>query len=141
MNWKEQVDKAVKSLREVAESDTVKGLTAKARETAANLSQRVRAGALSAAETYVEANADPAVLRVHFLNADLSILSPSDGIGITHPSTGTLAVMDGSGNGLIINAAQDPAYVAETVGTVSRLNANTYDIGAEDGLNVVVLKA
>ena len=141
MSWKEQLDKAVKSLREVAESDTVKGIAAKARETATNLAQRARAGALSAAEAYVEANADPAVLRVHFLNADLSILSPSDGVAITHPSAGTLAVMDGAGNGLIINSAAEPAYVAETVGTVSRLNANTYDLGAEDGINVVVLKA
>ena len=141
MSWKEQLDKAVKSLREVAESDTVKGIAAKARETATNLAQRARAGVLSAAEAYVEANADPAVLRVHFLNADLSILSPSDGVAITHPSAGTLAVMDGAGNGLIINAAPDPAYVAETIGTVGRLNANTYDLGAEDGINVVVLKA
>jgi hypothetical protein len=141
MNWKEQLDKAVKSLRDVAESDTVKGLTTKAQETATSLAQRVRAGALSAAEAYVEANADPAVLRVHFLNADLSVLSPSDGISITHPSAGTLAVMDDAGNGLIINATPEPAYVAETVGTVTRLNANTYDLGAEDGINVVVLKA
>ncbi|MFZ0255391.1 MAG: hypothetical protein WAN46_07050 [Gammaproteobacteria bacterium] len=141
MNWKEQLDKAVKSLRDVAESDTVKGITTKAKETATHLAQRARTGALSAAEAYVEANADPAVFRVHFLNADLSILSPSDGVTITHPSAGTLAVMDDAGNGLIINATPDPAYVAETVGTVTRLNANTYDIGAEDGINVVVLKA
>lgn len=141
MNWKEQLDKAVKSLRDVAESDAVKGIIATAKETAASLAQRARAGALSAAEAYVEANADPAVLRVHFLNADLNILSPSDGVAITHPSAGTLAVTDGAGNGLIINATPEPAYVAETIGNVSRLNANTYDLGAEDGINVVVLKA
>ncbi|MGC1952214.1 MAG: hypothetical protein WA970_06525 [Gammaproteobacteria bacterium] len=141
MNWKEQLDKAVNSLRDVAEGDTIKGLIVKAKETAANLTQRARTGALSAAEAYVEANADPAVLRIHFLNADLSILSPSDGVTITHPSAGTLAVTDDAGNGLVINATPEPAYVAETVGTVTRLNANTYDLGAEDGLNVVVLKA
>ena len=141
MNWKEQLDKAVNSLRDVAEGDPIKGLIAKAKETAANLAQRARTGALSAAEAYVEANADPAVLHLHFLNADLSILSPSDGVTITHPSAGTLTVTDAAGNGLVINATPEPAYVAETVGTVTRLNANTYDLGAEDGLNVVVLKA
>ena len=141
MNWKEQLDKAVQSLRGVADSDAVKGIAAKAKETAASLAQRARAGALGAAEAYVEANADPAVLRVHFLNADLSILSPSGGVAITHPSAGTLAVTDGAGNGLVINATPEPAYVAETIGSVSRLNANTYDLGAEDGINVVVLKA
>lgn len=140
MNWREQLDRAVKSLRDVAESDTVKALTAKAQQTTSQFAQRVRAGALSAAEAYVEANADPAVLRVHFLNADLSILSPSDGVTITHPSAGTLSVTDGLGNGLIINATPEPAHVAETIGTVNRLNANTYDLGAEDGVNVIVLK-
>jgi hypothetical protein len=30
--------------------------------------------------------------------------------------------------------------VAETVGSVKQLNANTYDLGAEDGINVVVFK-
>lgn len=141
MNWKEQLDKAVNALRDVAESDTVKSVTAKAKQTAVKLAQKAREGALNAAEAFIEANADPAVLRVHFLNADLSILSPSDGVDITRPNASTLVVSDGTGNGLVINAMTDPAYVAETIGTVNRLNANTYDLGAEDGVNVVVLKA
>jgi hypothetical protein len=49
-------------------------------------------------------------------------------------------VADGQGNGLVVNAAADPAFVVETIGTVARLGANTFDLGAEDGVNVVVLK-
>ncbi|MGF1613640.1 MAG: hypothetical protein ACFCVA_06920 [Gammaproteobacteria bacterium] len=141
MNWKEQLDKAVGALKGMAESDGVKGITDKAKQSAISLAQKTRAGALSAAQAFVEANADPAVLRVRYLNADLSILSPSDGVEITRPNAGTLVVVDASGNGLVINATPEPAYVADTIGTVSRLNANTYDLGPEDGVNVVVLKS
>lgn len=53
----------------------------------------------------------------------------------------TLVISDGSGNGLVINAAADKAYVAETIGAVNRVNANTYDLGTEDGIDVVVIKS
>jgi hypothetical protein len=49
-------------------------------------------------------------------------------------------VSDGQGNGLVINAAAEPAFVAETIGTVSQLSGNTYDLGPEDGINLVVTK-
>jgi hypothetical protein len=50
-------------------------------------------------------------------------------------------VNDGAGNGLVINASAEKAAVAETVGTVKQLSPNTYDVGTEDGVNVVVMKA
>jgi len=77
---------------------------------------------------------------VRFLNADLTILSPAAGISVTRPDAATLVVDDGSGNGLVINAGADPAFVAETIGTVAKLSHNTFDLGQEDGVNVVVLK-
>ena len=140
MNWKDQLNKALGALRDVAESEKAKDITAKAKETATNLAQRVKEGALGAAEAFVEANSDPSTMRFHFLNADLSIVSPADGIEITRPNAGTIVVDDGAGNGLVINAAAEKPYVAETIGTVKRLNDTTYDLGAEDAINVVVLK-
>lgn len=140
MSWKEQLNKALSALKDVAESEKAKDITAKAKETATNLAQKVREGALGAAEAFVEANTDPSTMRLHFLNADLSIVSPADGVEITRPNAGTLVIDDGAGNGLVINAAADKAYVAETIGTVKRLNDTTYDLGAEDAINVVVLK-
>lgn len=101
---------------------------------------KARKGAVSAADTFVEANRDPSSLEVHFLNARLAVLSPSEAISLTKPDPATLVVADGQGNGLVINAAADPAFVAETIGTVARLSGNTFDIGAEDGVNVVVTK-
>ena len=140
MTWKNQLNKAISALRDVAESEQAKDIAAKAKETATNLAQRAKEGALGAAETFVEANSDPSAMRFHFLNADLSIVSPADGIEITRPNAGTIIVDDGAGNGLVINAAAEKAYVAETIGTVKRLNDTTYDLGAEDAINVVVLK-
>ena len=140
MTWKDQLNRALSALREVAESEKAKEIAAKAKGTATNLAQRVKEGALGAAEAFVEANSDPSAIRLHFLNADLSIVSPADGIEITRPNAGTIVVNDGAGNGLVINAAADKAYVAETIGTVNRLNDTTYDLGAEDAINVVVLK-
>jgi hypothetical protein len=139
MSWKDKLDEAVKAIQSVAESDAVKTITSKARETAAALVQKAKSGALSAAEAFVEANSDHSALKVRYLNADLSVVSPSDGLEIKR-TAGTLVIADGVGNGLVINASADKAYVAETVGTVTRLGANTYDLGAEDGINVVVLK-
>jgi hypothetical protein len=140
MSWKDKLDEAVKAIQGIAESDAVKTITSKARETAAALVQQAKSGALSAAEAFVEANSDHSALKVRYLNADLSIVSPSEGLEMKRPTAGTLVITDGAGNGLVINASAAKAYVAETVGTVTRLGANTYDLGAEDGINVVVLK-
>jgi hypothetical protein len=140
MSWKEQLDRAVAAVREAAESEKAQEIAAKAKETTAALVLKARKGAVSAADTFVEANRDPSSLEVHFLNARLAVLSPSEAISLTKPDPATLVVADGQGNGLVINAAADPAFVAETIGTVARLSGNTFDIGAEDGVNVVVTK-
>lgn len=140
MSWKEQVNKAVNALRDVAESEPVKGVVARAQETATKLVGKAKEGALDAAQAFIQANTDPSALKVQHLNADVSIVSPADKLEITRPSGGTLVIADGLVNGLVINAAADKAYVTETIGTVNRVNANTYDLGAEDGINVVVVK-
>ena len=140
MNWKDQVNKAIESLKDVAESDTVRNIVNKAKETATTLTQKAKEGAMDAAQAFIEANSDPSALKLRYLNADVSIVSPSDGVEITRPTGGTLVISDGAGDGVVINAAAGQAYVTETIGTVNRLNANTYDIGTEDGINVVVLK-
>ncbi|EGV18099.1 hypothetical protein [Thiocapsa marina] len=140
MNWKEQLDKAVAAVKEAATSENAREIAGKARAAAVSLVEKVKTGAVDAAGTFVEANRDPSALSVRFLNADLTVLSPAEGISITRPDAATLVVDDGSGNGLVINAAADPAYVAETIGTVSRLSGNTFDLGQEDGINVVVTK-
>jgi hypothetical protein len=138
MSWKEQLDKAVASIKEAASSDTARDLAAKAKATATVLASRVKEGAVSTADALVEANRDPSVLSVRFLNASLTVMSPSEGISVTRPNAATLVVEDGQGNGLVINAAADPAYVAETIGTVTRLSGDTFDLGPEDGVNVVI---
>ena len=140
MNWKEHLDKAVSAVKEAATSEKAQELAAKAKATAAVVVDKVKSGAVDAADALVEATRDTAAMRVQFLNADLSILSPGEGISITRPDAGTLVVADGQGNGLVINAAADPAYVSEMIGSVSRLNGNTFDLGTEDGVNVVVTK-
>jgi hypothetical protein len=140
MNWKDKLDEAVKAMQNVAESDTVKHLATAARDTARKLAQKVREGAVNAAEAFIEANSDPSTLTIRYLNADCNIVSPSDNLEIQRPQGGTLVISDGAGNGLVVNASADKAYVVETVGTVTRLGANTYDLGTEDGVNVVVLK-
>jgi hypothetical protein len=104
------------------------------------LAQKAKEGTVSAAETFLEANRDPSSMTVRFLNADFAVLSPSEGISITRPDAATLVIADGQENGLVINAAADPAFVVDTIGTVARLSDNTYDLGAEDGMNVVVTK-
>ncbi|MGH8606759.1 MAG: hypothetical protein ACREX9_04890, partial [Gammaproteobacteria bacterium] len=140
MNLKEQFDKAIATLKDIAESDTIKDLTSKAKVTASNLAKRAKEGALGAAEAFIEANSDPSAVKVRYLNADFSIVSPSDGLEITRPQGGTVAISDGAGNAVVINASAERAQVIETVGTVKKLNDNTYDLGAEDGINVVVFK-
>lgn len=140
MSFKEQIDKAVAAIKEAASSDKAQDVAARAKTTAIGLMDKVKSGALDAADAFVEANRDPSALSVRFMNLDLTILSPAAGISITRPDATTLVVDDGAGNGLVINAATDPAYVAETIGTVTRLNGTTFDLGAEDGVNLVVTK-
>jgi hypothetical protein len=140
MSWKEQLDKAIASIKEVADSEQARNMAAKAKATATALSSKIKEGAVGAADALVEANRDPSVLTVRFLNAELTVLSPSEGISITRPDAATLVVADGQGNGLVVNAATDPAYVVDTIGNVARLSGNTFDIGLEDGINVVVTK-
>ena len=140
MNWKDRLNQAANALRDAAESDTAKNLAAKARQTAATLTEKAKAGVLDQAQAFVEANTDPTAVKVSFLNARLSVVSPSNGLEIARPNDSTIIISDGENNGLVINAAADNAYVAETIGKVTRLNESTYDLGAEDGVNVVVLK-
>jgi hypothetical protein len=140
MSWKEQLDKAIASIKEVADSEQARNMAAKAKATATALSSKIKEGAVGAADALVEANRDPSVLTVRFLNAELTVLSPSEGISITRPDAATLVVADGQGNGLVVNAATDPAYVVDTIGNVARLSGNTFDLGLEDGINVVVTK-
>ncbi len=130
MNWKDQLNQAISTLRGVAESDTVKDITTKARKVASELARKVKGGALNAAEAFVEANSDPSVLKIRYLNADFSILSPSDGIEVTRPNPGSMVVSDGTGNGLVINASLDKPGVAEQWVRSKQLSGNTYAGGA-----------
>ena len=138
MSWKEQLDKAVASIKEAAGSEQARDMAAKAKATATVLARKVKEGAVDAADALVEANRDPSALTVRFLNANLTVLSPSEEIAVTRPDAATLVIADSQGNGLVVNAAADPAYVAEMIGNVTRLSGNTFDLGAEDGINVVV---
>ena len=140
MSWQEQLDKALAPIRQAAESDKASDIAAQAKASATALLQKVRGGAVGAAEVFLEANRDPSSLEVHFLNAHLTVLSPSEGISVSRPDAASLVVADGQGNGLVINAAADPAFVAEQIGSVAQLSGNTFDLGPEDGINVVVTK-
>lgn len=139
MSWKEQLDKAIDSIKGAADSERARDIAAKAKSTATTLVERVKTGAVGAAASFVEANRDPSSLEVHFLNAHLTVLSPSEGISVSRPDAATLVVRDEE-NGLVINAAADPAFVVEQIGTVTQVSGNTFDLGAEDGVNVVVTK-
>ena len=138
MSWKEQLDKAITSIKEAAGSEQARDMAAKAKATATVLARKVKQGAVGAADALVEANRDPSALTVRFLKANLTVLSPSEGVSVTRPDAATLVIADGQGNGLVINAAADPAYVVEMIGNVGRLSGNTFDLGPEDGINVVV---
>jgi hypothetical protein len=140
MGWQEQLDRAIAAVKEAADSETARELATKARATASELARKVKDGAVDAADALVEANREPSSLTLRFLNADLTVLSPSEGISVTRPDAASLVVADGQGNGLVINAAADPAFVAETIGSVAQLSGNTFDLGQEDGVNVVVTK-
>jgi hypothetical protein len=87
MNWKEQLDKAIAAIREAAESEKAREIAAKAKEAATTLAREAKEGAVSAADAFVEANRDPSSLEVRFLNANLIVLSPSEGIS---PSPGPM---------------------------------------------------
>lgn len=140
MNWKEQLDKAIASVKDAADSERAREIASKAKSTASSLVEKTRTGAVGAAASFLEANRDPSSLEVHFLNAHLTILAPSEGISVTRPDAATLVIADDRENGLVINAAADPAFVAEQIGTVNQVSGNTFDLGAEDGENVVVTK-
>jgi hypothetical protein len=140
MGWQEQLDKAISLVKEAADSERARDMSAKAKATATTLARKVKSGAIDAADALVEANREPSSLSVRFLNADLTVLSPSEGVSISKPDAASLVVADGQGNGLVINAAADPAFVAEKIGAVATLNGNTFDLGEEDGINVVVTK-
>jgi hypothetical protein len=140
VSWKEQLDKAIAAVRDAADSDKARDIAAKAKATAMGLVKKVQGGAVSAADTFVEANRDESSIEVRFLHARLTVLSPHDGISVTRPESASLVVSDGLGNGLVINAAAKPAFVVETIGTVSQLSGNTYDLGPEDGINLIVTK-
>ena len=118
MGWNEQVSKAIAAIKEAADSEKARDLSAKAKETATVLIAKVKAGAVDAAEAFLQANRDSSSLRVSYLHADLTILSPSDGVSVTRPDAGFLVVADGQDNGLVINAGTDPAYVTEDQKTV-----------------------
>ena len=130
MDWKEQLNRATAAIKGVAESEQVKSLTAKAKQ-----------GAHAAADAVVDATSNPTTMRVNYMGAEVSVLSPSDGLQISRPHAGALVIADGAGNGLVISLAAPKAQVGETVGTVKKLNDTTFDIGTEDGVNVVVIKA
>ena len=140
MTWKEQLDKAVAAVKGAAESEQAQNLASRAKATAQQLARKAKEGALNAAEAIVEAGSDPTVVRVHYLNVAINLVSPSDGVEITRPNAGTLVVADGEGNGLVINAAAEPAFVAQTIGNVTQLSGSTYDLGLEDGINLVIIK-
>ena len=140
MGWQEQLDKAIAAIKEATESETARDMAAKARATATELARKVKDGAVDAADALVEANREPSSLTLRFYNADLTVVSPSEGLSITRPDAGSLVVADGQGIGLVINAAADPAFVAEMIGSVVQLSGNTFDLGNEDGINVVVTK-
>jgi hypothetical protein len=140
MSWKERLNKAAAALRESAESGAAHDIAARARATATVVARRAHDGAVSAADAFVEANRDPTALTIRFRHAELIVMSPSEGISITRPDAATLVVADGQGNGLVVNAAVDPACVTETRGNVARLGNGTYDLGPADGVNLVVTR-
>ena len=141
MDWKAQLDKATAALKGVADSEKLKGLTARAKDAASDLAAAAKRGAASAADAMTRATADPATVKMHYLNAEINIVSPSDGLQVTRPHAGALVISDGAGNALVISLALPKAAVSETVGVVAKLNDTTFDLGPEDGVNVIVLKA
>ena len=141
MVWKEQLNRAIEGIKSAAESETAQRFAAKAKDTAQTLVRKAKEGALDVADAFIQANSDPSALKLRFLNAQVSIVSPSDSIEITRPSAGSVVISDGEGNAVVINAAAKDPFVAETIGNVARLEKGAYDLGPEDGINVVVIKS
>ena len=140
MGWQDQLNKAIQTVRNAADSDRAREIATTAKTTAASLMQKAKDGAMSAADALVEANRDPSALVLHHMNADVTIVSPSEGIAISRHDAGPLVITDGKENGLVINAAADPAFVVETIGTVIHVSDNTYDLGDQDGVHLVMTK-
>lgn len=140
MGWQAQLNKAIETVKNAADSDRAREIAATAKTTATSLIKKAKDGAVSAADAFVEANRDPSSMTLHFLNADITIVSPSEGISISRHDAGSLVITDGKENGLVINAAADPAFVVETIGTVTHVSDNTYDLGDEDAVNLVMTK-
>jgi hypothetical protein len=141
MDWKAQLDKATAAIKGVADSEQVKNLTAKAKQAASDLTAAAKKGAASAADAVGKATADPATVKLRYMNAEISVVSPSDGLQIGRPHAGALTIADGAGNGLVISLAPPKAQVSQTIGMVKKLDETTYDLGPEDGINVIVFKA
>lgn len=141
MDWKEQIDKATAAIKEFAESEQVKELKEKARQTAVELARVAKQGAREAADAVARATAEPATLRLDYMGAGIRVVSPSDGLQISRPHAGALVLSDGAGNSIVINLAPPRPAVSETLGVVKKLDETTYDLGPEDGLNLVVFKA
>lgn len=141
MSWKEQLDKAIESIKDVAESEMVQRYAQKAKETAISLANKAKNGVFSVADAFVVANRDPSALKFQFLSAEISVISPSDGLTITRPNAATLTVVDSDGNGVVIDASSEKPYATKTIGQVNQLDANTYDLGIEDGIDLLIIKS
>ena len=141
MSWKDHLNKAVQSVKDAAESETVQRFAANAKESATTLASKAKSGALSAADAFVAANSDPSALKINFLNAEVSVVSPSDGLTITRPNAATLTIVDAWGNGVVIDASAPTPYVSDTIGETTRLDAGTYDLGDKDGIDLLILKS
>jgi hypothetical protein len=141
MDWKAQLDKATAAIKGVADNDTVKGLTSKAKQAASDLAAATKKGAAAAAGAVSRATSDPATLRLHYMGGEVIVVSPSDGLQVSRPHAGALVISDGAGNALVLSLAPPKPQVSSTVGVVAKLDETTYDLGPEDGVNVVVLKA
>lgn len=140
MDWKAQLDRATAAIKGVADSEQVKNLTVKAKQAASDLAAAAKKGTATAAAAVSRATSDPATLRVSYLGAEICVVSPSDGVQVTRPHAGAVTIADGLGNALVITLAPQ-AQVGESIGVVKQLDATTWDLGPEDGVNVVVLKA
>ena len=140
MSWKDQLSKAVGSIKDAAESETAQHFAAKAKQTATTLASKAKSGALSAADAFVAANSDPSALKIRFLNAEISVISPSDGLTVARPNAATLTITDNEGNGVVIDASSKAPFVSETIGQVNHLDGNTYDLGPMDGIDLLIIK-
>ena len=140
MSWKEKMNSAVKAIKDAAESDTVQRFATTAKQTAVTLASKAKEGVLTAADAFVAANSDPSALKIRFLNAEISVVSPSDNLTIERPNAATLVITDKDGNGVVIDASAETPYVTETVGQVNRLDGNTFDLGEADGIDLLIIK-